>query len=80
MSCPGILLPIKWLITLRFTYWLWAMMSVVLVRKIFVGIVHVFTGVNVEILLLGVLDVEEVVLDSGLILSHIGSHNWSVHG
>ena len=56
------------------------MMSVVLIGKIFVGIVHVFTGVNVEVLLLGILDVEEVILDRGLILSQIGSHNWSIHG
>ena len=55
-------------------------MAVVLVSQVLVAVSHVLAGVDVEELLLLVLDVEKVALNLALVLSQVGSHNWSVHG
>lgn len=50
----------------------------ILVSKILVRVVHVLAGIDVEVLLLGVLDLEEVSLNVGGILSEVSSEKWSV--
>ena len=54
-------------------------MDVVLISKILVIVVHVLAGVNVEVLLLGILDFEEISLDSRRVLSKVSTHNRAVH-
>ena len=51
-------------------------MGMELVWKFSVGVVHVLTGVDVEVLLLHVTDLERVVLDAVLVLSEESSDNW----
>ena len=53
-------------------------MSVVLAREVSVGIVHVLTSVDIEILLLAVSDLEWIVLDAMRVLSEESTHNWVV--
>lgn len=55
------------------------MMDMILVGEILVRVFHVLAGINVEVLLLLILDLEEVSLNAILVLSHIGTHNWTVH-
>ena len=54
-------------------------MDVVLISEILVIVVHVLAGVNVEVLLLGILDFEEISLNSFGVLSKVCTHNWAVH-
>jgi len=58
---------------------LWSMMDVVLISKVLVIVVHVLAGVNVEVLLLGIVDFEEFSLDGTAILSKVSTNNWTVH-
>lgn len=53
-------------------------MGVVFVTDVHVPVAHVLAGVDVEVLLLLVLDVEEVLLDEPLVLSQVRVHRWSV--
>jgi hypothetical protein len=55
------------------------MMDVVLISKVLVIVVHVLAGVNVEVLLLGIVDFEEFSLDGTAILSKVSTNNWTVH-
>lgn len=49
------------------------MMNVVLVRDISVSVVHVLAGVDVEVLLLLISDVEQVLLHLSLVLSEVST-------
>ena len=53
-------------------------MDMVLVGQISVRVVHVLAGVNVEVILLLILDVEEISHDVILVLSEESSNNWVV--
>ena len=50
----------------------------ILVSEILVRVVHVFTGVDVEVLLLGVLDFKHVSLHVSRVLSEIGTKHWGI--
>ena len=54
------------------------MMDTVLVPKILVRVVHVLAGIDVEVLLLGVLDLEHVSLDVVRVLSEICANDRGV--
>ena len=54
-------------------------MSMVLVSEVFVAIVHILAGIDVEILLLGICNLENISLDGGGVLSKVGTDEWFVH-
>ena len=51
-------------------------MSMVLVSEVFVAIVHILAGIDVEILLLGICNLENISLDGGGVLSKVGTDEW----
>ena len=55
-------------------------MGVVFAREVTVGVVHVLAGVDVEVLLLAVSDLEWIVLDAVSVLSEEGSDDGVVVG
>ena len=53
-------------------------MAMVLVTNGLVAVVHILAGIDVEILLLIVLNVEHISLDLVMILSEICTQSWSI--
>ena len=51
----------------------------IVVREVGVGVVHVLRSIDVEVFFLVVLDFIHVSLDTVGILSHVSTHQWSVH-
>jgi len=60
------------------TYWLGSVVDVEVVRKLLVGVAHVLAGVDVEVLLLLVSDLEDVLLNVGRVFSEEGADHGVV--
>ena len=65
-------------VVLSFTVWLGSVVSMMVMAKILEVVVHVLTGVNIEVLSLSVCDIEEVSPCRALVLSEEGTNNRSV--
>ena len=54
-------------------------MGMVFATNVLIAIVHILACVDVEILLLGVLDLEKIFLDGGRVLSKVSADKWLIH-
>ena len=55
-------------------------MDVEFVSEVSVRVVHVLTGIDVEVFLLLVLDFMDVSLNTVAVLSEVSTNGWSVRG